>query len=193
MGPIISNGIKEITKKLNFGEISDHKIESNNNNMNKILKNHSSSSQILKQGSDKTRREKISLQPLITKSYENKNQSNILFLNNLEVTNTNFIKQFSVFLKNNGIEISLCDKSPIFKNKENEYLKFEYEFWIKYINYICVEYNRSLTIDNFVNFIEQFYFCIDKNKNNNINYDNFNNEIINKINQLFDPNTINNF
>ena len=44
-----------------------------------------------------------------------------------------------------------------------------------------------------VNFIEQFYIWIDKSKINNINYDNFNKEIINKINQLFDSNEIANF
>ena len=197
----ISNGIKETSKKLNFWEKWEHKNESNN--MNKIQKIDTSSFQILKQGNSNTRRKKVSLKiskinmSLIKKSYENKKQSNneknILFLNNLEVSNTNFINKFSSFLKNNGIEIGLYNKLPTFKNKDNEYLNFEYEFWIKYINYICMEYKKSLTIDNLVNFIEQFYFWIDKNKNNNINYENFNKEIINKINQIFDSNTINNF
>lgn len=82
---------------------------------------------------------------------------------------------------------------PKFNKNQNKYLIFEYEFWIKYINYICKKYNDSLTIHNFVNFIEQFYTWIDKNKNNNINYDNFKKEIINNINQLFDYNTISNF
>ena len=199
----ISRGIKKTAIKLNFWGKWGPKNESNNNIMNNIQKIDTSSFQILKQESNNSRRKKISLKIskinmlLIKNSFETKNQSNnennILFLNNLEISNTNFINEFSDFLDNNGIEIEPNNKLPIFKNKDNEYLNFEYEFWIKYINYICIEYKSSLTIDNLVIFIEQFYIRIDKRKNNNINYDNFNKEIINKINLLFDTNTINNF
>ena len=196
----ISNGIKKTAIKLNFWEKWEHKTE---NNMNKIQKIDTCSFQLLKQGSNNSRRKKISLKisrinmSCNKKSFENKNQpnneKNILFLNNLEISNNDFINEFSVFLKNYGIEIDLNNKLPIFKNKDNEYLNSEYEFWIKYINYICIKYKNNLTIDNLVNFIEQFYIRIYKNKNNFSNYENFNKEIINKIKLLFDSNIIDNF
>lgn len=200
----ISNGIKRTAKRLNFWEKWEHKNEINTNSTKIIEQGRNSSkrniqirlSGIKKKDSKDSLKINISL---IKKSIENKNQStnekNILFLKNLNVSNDNnlFIIQFSEFLENNGIEICSENKLPIFKNTDNKYLMSEYEFWIKYINYICIKCKNSLTIYNLVNFIEQFYIWIDKNKNNNINYDNFNNEIINKINLLFDSNTIANF
>ena len=79
-------------------------------------------------------------------------------MKNLNISNDNnlFINQFSNFLENNGIEICSENKLPIFKNNDNKYLISEYEFWIKYINYISMKYKNSLTIYNFVNLSMSF-------------------------------------
>ena len=198
----ISNGIKKTAKRLNFWEKWENKIE-NNANPNKTVEQGRISSKKnikIRLSGMKNNNSKDSIKiniSLIKKSIGNKNESNneknILFLKNLETSNNNFINQFSGFLENNGIEICSENKLPIIKNNDNKYLIFEFEFWIKYINYISMKYKNSLTIYNFVNLIEQFYIWIDKNKNNIMNYNIFNNEIINKINLLFDSNTISNF
>ena len=200
----ISNGIKKTAKKLNFWEKWENKIENNANSSKTMEQGRNSSKRNIKirlsgmKKNDSKDSLKINIS-LIKKSIENKNQSNneknILFLKNLNISNDNnlFINQFSNFLEKNGIEICSENKLPIFKNNDNKYLISEYEFWIKYINYISMKYKNSLTIYNLVNFIEQFYIWIDKDKNNNINYNRFNNEIINQINLLFDFNTIDNF
>jgi len=123
------------------------------------------------------------------KRTENKSHS----LQKLKDSNDDlFIENFSNFLENKKIEIDPNNKSPKF-NKDNEYLSFNDDFWIKYINYISMKYKSSLTISNFANFIDQFYRCISKNENNDINYDNFKDEIINNITKLFDFEIIDNF
>ena len=200
----ISNGIKKTAKNLNFLENWENKNENNANLSKTVEQGTNSSKKSIKirlsgmKNKDSKNSFKINIS-LTKKSKENKNQSNneknILFLKNLNASNddNSFINQFSDFLKNNGIEICSENKLPIFKNNDNKYLISQFEFWIKYINYISIKYKSSLTIYNYVNFIEQFYIWIDKNKNNNINYNSFNNEIINKINILFDSNTITNF
>ena len=200
----ISNGIKKTAKKLNFWENWENKIENKANPSKTVEQGTNSSKKSIKirlsgmKNNDSKNSFKINIS-LIKKSIENKNQSNneknIIFLKNLNISNddNSFINKFSGFLENNGIEICSENKLPIFKNNDNKYLISEFDFWIKYINYISIKYKSSLTIYNYVNFIEQFYIWIDKNKNNNINYNSFNNEIINKINLLFDSNTINNF
>ena len=189
----------------NMDHSSSNKENDNNISMNK-------SKEIKKNSSEKNnskRHIKISLSnmknreskdylrikiSLCQKNIKIKSQSvndNIKFLEKLKITNDNlFIKDFSSFLEKNGIEIDPYNKLPKFTNKDNEYLKSEYEFWMKYINYISKEYKNSLTIYSFAIFIEQFYRYIEKSKNNNINYENFNKEIINNINQLFDSNII---
>ena len=200
----ISNGIKKTAKKLNFWENWENKIENKANPSKTVEQGTNSSKKSIKirlsgmKNNDSKNSFKINIS-LIKKSIENKNQSNneknIIFLKNLNISNddNSFINKFSGFLENNGIEICSENKLPIFKNNDNKYLISEFDFWIKYINYISIKYKSSLTIYNYVNFIEQFYIWIDKNKNNNINYNSFNNEIINKINLLFDSNSIANF
>lgn len=198
----IANGIKKTAKKLNFWEKWENKNHTNSLKSMDQGRKISKSNIVIRLSGMKNKDSKDNLKinlSLIKKIIENKNQSNndksILFLKNLKVSNDNilFINQFSDFLENNGVEICPENKLPIFKNNDNKNLICEYEFWIKYINYISMKYKNSLTIYNFVNFIEQFYIWIDKTKNNNFNYDNFNNEIINNINLLFDSNTIANF
>ena len=118
---------------------------------------------------------------------------NLTFLKNLDssIDNDSFINIFSDFLHKNNIEIDLDTKLPIFKDNNNKYLLSKIEFWLKYIDFIFINNKNNLTINKFVNFIEQFYIWIDKK--NNINFKIFNDKIIKQINSLFNPNIINDF
>ena len=136
-----------------MGHSSPEKKNNNNNNMNKSIEMNKDSPQILEQGIYNSKRHiNIALSnikntegkdclntnnSLYQKSIKNKSQSdieNIKFLEKLKISNDNlFMNDFSRFLENNGIVIDPDTKLPKFKNKENEYLKTEFEFWIKYI------------------------------------------------------------
>ena len=213
----IANGIKKTAKQLNFWEKWENNItekdifeiqeiaqtsckiiqKQNNNKSKKEIKNNFTSSK---------KKPKISLSlSKFTKNTEkeelNKNEEkngiidkNIDFLKNLDTSinnNNNYINQFSDFLKNNNIEISPETKMPLFNNNNTKYLLTSIDFWIKYIIFISRKCKDSLSIYNFINFIEQFYLWA--GKNGHYNYDNFNNEIINQINILFDKCTIDKF
>ena len=64
-----------------------------------------------------------------------------------------------------------------------------FNFWKKYINFICLKYQKDITFFNIVNLIEKFYISIN-NKNDS---DAFKLLIKQKIAIIFEQNEINDF
>ena len=77
-----------------------------------------------------------------------------------------------------------------FINNKSNYLLIYIEFWIKYINYISIQYKNNLSICGFIDFIEVFYLC---NANNNKIFDDFNTEKKTKLIQYLAKKQLNTF
>ena len=215
----IAKGIKKKAKKFNFWEKWENNMTEKE--INQIQEIASTACKIILEGgkkkinkkkissSDRKRNIKINLS-IFKKSdkketsnlnINNKNINNndnnyeiqnlITYLKNLNINEnntSNFIDEFSSFLIKNNIQICPDTKIPIFTNTNNMYLLNQKEFWIKYILFISNKYKDNLTIYTFIYFIEQFYIW-----NNSTLNDEFNNEIKNQINTLFNEEIINNF
>lgn len=205
----IANGVKKGLKKCNFSEkLKKNKTKQDINQIQKI--NNSNELKIIKEGrknkeiiflSERKKNIKIKLS-LFTKN-ENNEKSDLNINNNNEIDNqidyltslkiedndiNKFIDEFSSFLEKNDILICSETKLPIFKNTNNKYLLNLKQFWKKYILFISNKYKGSLTIYNFIYFIEQYYIW-----NNDKKSDDFNREIKKQINNLFNEEIINNF
>ena len=212
----IAKGIKKTAIKLNFWDKWENNITEKE--INEIGKIASKSCQIIQQSKNKRSKrgiktkntkdsknsKNINLNLSLFKKNKDKNElkintdkysENTKIINSLKnvdssIQNNDFISQFSNFLKNNMIEICEDSKLPLIKNEKNYHLLSNIEFWIKYIIFISRNYKNKISIYNFVNFIQQFYLRVE---NINIKNEDFNKEIINQINYLFDENTISNF
>ena len=213
----IADGIKKTAKIFNFWEKWENniteqeikqiqeiastacKIIQKNNSSGKNKKSKNSFNDIknrrlslFKKNKEKEEKEKKSLLKNKTNN-EDKSKINqiIISLKNISINEDNiniFIKNFSHFLENNNIHILQDTKLPNIINKKYIYLLNQKEFWIKYIIFVSHKYKNELTIYHYINFIEQFYIW-----NNNGIYDDFNMEIKNQINTIFNTETINNF
>ena len=125
---------------------------------------------------------------------EQNNNSKIKIENNENIINDsekniNFIDEFGDYLGKNNIEIIKESKLPSFRNEKNEYLLSNFQFWKKYINFICIKFRKEITFLNFINFIEQFHFW-NKNPNDAMLFKNL---IKQKIESLFEQNDTNYF
>ena len=213
----IASGIKKTAKKLNFWEKWENKNNITEKEIFEIQEIASTSCKIIQQKNNESKKViniKLSTSKKNNKNTEynlslfkkntekeelNKNEDkneiykNIDFLKNLDtsINNNNYISQLSDFLQRNNIEICPETKIPLFKKDNTKYLLSNIDFWIKYIIFISRKYKDSLSIYNFIDYIEIFYLW--KDKNTYYNYDNFNNEIIKQISLLFNKSTIDNF
>ena len=171
----IAEGIKRTSKQINL------------NNINKKKERDKFGVSLISKEKNQYSKKKIS------NSKEKKEQEeaiNLLLNMDHKMQDNDFINQFENFLLRNDIIISTDNKLPSFKIEEKKFLLSNLDFWIKYIEYICLKYKKELNFFNFINFIELFYVWIDFKK-----YDSyaFNKLIIQKIEFLFDKDKINNF
>ena len=213
----IAKGIKKTAKQLNFWEKWENNITEKEiieiqeiaSTSCKIIqeRNNGSKKNINLSPNKKSKKNvniNLSLFKKITENEESKSLNNkkdnnkeitktINYLKELDssINNINYINQFLYFLQKYNIEICPETKLPIFSDNKNKYLLSSIDFWIKYVIYVSIKYKDSLTLYNFIDFIEQFYLWIDKNKKSN--FEKFNNEIIKQINILFNQNIINDF
>lgn len=214
----IAKGIKKTAKKLNFWEKWENSITEQD--INQIQEIASTACKIIEEGirkkskdkkkissSDRDNKknikiglslfkksnekeEKIKKQNININDEKSEIQKQIAFLKNLNPKEDKnvFIQNFTNFLENNDIIILTDTKLPNITNNKNKYLLSQKEFWIKYIIFISMNYKNEISIYNYVNFIEQFYIW-----NNNDIFDDFNKEIKNQINLIFNKNIIKNF
>ena len=133
----------------------------------------------------------IKKEPNINSKIKFENNENIKTLSDINDSdkNINFIDEFGDFLGKNNIEIIKESKLPSFKNEKNEYLLSNFQFWKKYINFVCIKFREEITFFTFINFIEQFYFW-NKNPNDSMIFKNL---ITQKIGALFETNDVNYF
>lgn len=167
----IAMQIKKTAKSLNFWAKWENK--NNQKEKNKIQK-----SLMLKEP-----------KPLSKKLIEDKEEINKLLNIDDSSLNANFMNEFGEFLGKNNIEIIKGTKLPSFRSEEKEYLLTNFQFWKRYINFICMKFNKEVSFYNFINLIEQFYLWI-KDPNDAAL---FNKIIIQKMELTFEPNEINEF
>ena len=144
----------------------------------------------------KKEEEKMNLEKK-NKNNKTYNKHNQILLNNLKAIEINkkdindFIKKFNNFLRDNDIEIIRENKLPNLSNKEkdNQYLLTQKDFWIKYIIYVSEKYKNELSLFNFINFIEQFFLWCNSPGDNM----DFIVEIKLQIYKIFEEQKINNF
>ena len=90
--------------------------------------------------------------------YQNnpENEENIKILLNIKDTtqNVNFINEFDDFLAKNNIEIVKETKLPIFNQSKNIYLMKNFNFWKKYINFICLKFKNDISFFIIFNLID---------------------------------------
>lgn len=177
----IAQQIKNTAKDLNFWNKSSNKIEETKRSKSKGSKRFDLS--LMKKEENN----------YLDVEYQNnpENEENIKILLNIKDTtqNVNFINEFEDFLAKNNIEIVKETKLPIFNQSKNIYLMKNFNFWKKYINFICLKYQKDITFFNIVNLIEKFYISIN-NKNDS---DAFKLLIKQKIAIIFEQNEINDF
>ena len=133
----------------------------------------------------------IKKEPNINSKIKFENNENIKTLSDINDSenNINFLDEFGDFLGKNNIEIIKESKLPSFKNEKNEYLLSNFQFWKKYINFVCIKFREEITFFTFINFIEQFHFW-NKNPNDSMLFKNL---ITQKIGALFETNDVNYF
>ena len=179
----IAQGIKNTAKNMNYWK----KWESD-----KIQKE-KKREELIKSGASLIKKEEIKIQkrrePSFLKTKENEENIKLLMSINDSNINVNFINEFEDFLGKNSIQISKDIKVPKFKRTFNNYLLLNISFWKKYINYISLKYKKDLTFFNIVSIIEFYYLWNTDKKDSDI----FQKLIIEKINNLFEPNEINDF
>ena len=179
----IAHGIKNTAKNLNYWNKWD----------NDKIQKEKKRDELSKFGISLIKKEEINIPKNSGFSFfkTKENEENIKLLMNINDSNlnVNFMNEFEEFLGKNRIEISKGIKVPSFKRTYNNYLLMNIFFWKKYINFICLKYKKDLTFFNIVSLIE-FYYLWNKDKNDS---EIFQKLIIEKINNLFEPNQINDF
>ena len=179
----IAKGIKNTAKNMNYW----------NKWQNDKSQKEKKREELTKFGASLIKKEEINIhkrrEPSFLNTKEKEENIKLLMSINDSNLNVNFINEFEDFLGKNKIQISKGIKVPTFKRTFNNYLLLNISFWKKYINYICLKYKKDLTFFNIISLIEFFYLW---NKDNN-DSENFKKIVNEKINNLFEPNQINDF
>ena len=89
--------------------------------------------------------------------------------NNIKITNehNSFVNKFNIFLSNNDIKIEY--NIPISKEEKGKTHLKKHEFWMKYINYLYINYltNKSkISLYTFSHLIEQYFIWCENNDSN---------------------------